>query len=77
MRKVSLTIDPELLEQAKRLAPGGNLSAFVNEVLDAHIRREGLRQIVEEDEQRLGPVPEKVRQHVEREWRKLSEMPAF
>lgn len=47
MKKVSVTIDEDVLAEARRLAPEGNLSALVVEALEARVRNERLREAVE------------------------------
>lgn len=75
MSKVSVTVDAEILAEARALAQG-NLSALVGEALVDRVRLERLRQLLDDDERELGPIPEQIVDHVDREWARLSSMPA-
>jgi Post-segregation antitoxin CcdA len=55
MQKVSITLPAELLQAARQLA-GGNLSAFVSDVLTHAVRAERLRAYVAEREAADGPL---------------------
>jgi hypothetical protein len=41
--KVSITLDPAIAAEARRIAGDGNLSAFVNDVLHWHLQNVRLR----------------------------------
>ena len=66
--KVSVTIDDEILAEARGLAPGGNLSALVNDALSERVRRERLRVLLTEDAATAGPLPAALTDHVTRRW---------
>lgn len=53
MSKISVTVEDEVLETARRESQG-NLSSYVNEALKRHGRRAVLRRLVEEWEQERG-----------------------
>jgi post-segregation antitoxin (ccd killing protein) len=74
--KISVTVDDEVLEAARTLAPGGNLSALVNDALTERVRRERLRTILAEDQRAFGSVPAEADAHVSAEWPFSSSMPA-
>ncbi|MDX6718526.1 MAG: Post-segregation antitoxin CcdA [Solirubrobacteraceae bacterium] len=65
--KVSVTIDDEILAEARGLAPDGNLSALVNDALSERVRRERLRTLLTE-EATAGPMPAALTDHVTRQW---------
>ncbi len=46
VEKVSLSLDAQVVAEA-RAASGGNLSAYVNEALEARVRNRQLRQVLE------------------------------
>lgn len=70
--KRSISFDPELLarlEQAAEAEPyEGNLSGLVNEALDRWLKMKGLRELLDDMDRELGPVPDAVRERVDREW---------
>jgi len=66
--KVSVTVNAEILAEARRLAPDGNLSALVNDALSERIRRERLRTLLAEDAAAAGPIPATMIDHVTTQW---------
>ncbi|MEA2219731.1 MAG: Post-segregation antitoxin CcdA [Solirubrobacteraceae bacterium] len=66
--KVSVTIDAEILAEARGLAPDGNLSALVNDALAELVRRERLRTILAEERATAGPIPAELTNHVATQW---------
>lgn len=66
--KVSVTIDDEILVEARSLAPNGNLSALVNDALSERVRRERLRALLTDEAATAGPVPATLTDHVTRHW---------
>jgi len=70
--KRSISFDPELLAEAERAAEAepyaGNLSGLVNEALGRHLKLKGLRELLDDMDRELGPVPDAVRERVDREW---------
>lgn len=63
--KVSITMEPELLEAAREEA-GGNLSAFVNEAVWKHLRTEHAKHWLADRERELGPIPEEAEEWAKR-----------
>jgi post-segregation antitoxin (ccd killing protein) len=59
-RKITVTVDEEVVEQAHALGVGPSLSAVVNEALTAHIdrlaRRAALGELLDSWDDRLGPA---------------------
>jgi Arc/MetJ family transcription regulator len=66
--KVSITLDPAIVAEARRVAGDGGLSAFVNDVLRRHLQNLRLRRYLAELDQEFGPVPEELREEARREW---------
>lgn len=67
MSKISVTVEDEVLETARREA-GGNLSAYVNEALKRHGRREAMRRLVEEWEAEHGEITDEELEEARRRW---------
>jgi hypothetical protein len=66
--KVSITLDPAIVAEARRMAGDGGLSAFVNDVLRWHLQNLRLRKYLAELDDEFGPVPEELREEAKREW---------
>ena len=66
--KVSLTLDDELVEQARRHAGQRGLSGYVNQALRRQLQRDRLITFLEEVDEAAGPVDESVMEEVRREW---------
>jgi post-segregation antitoxin (ccd killing protein) len=66
--KISVTVDDDVLVAARALAPGGNLSALVNDALAERVRRERLRALMAEDVAEMGTIPADAIAHVDAEW---------
>jgi post-segregation antitoxin (ccd killing protein) len=66
--KVSLSLDRDLVEQARTLAGSRGLSALVNEALRVQLQHERVRRLLDEMDDEYGPVPEHVTEEVCREW---------
>jgi len=56
VKKVSVTLDAELLAQARQQSD--NLSALLNDALAAYIRNVNLGRLLDELDEEFGPVPE-------------------
>lgn len=71
VQKRSISFDESVLAEAERLSQqrGGNLSAFVNSAVEHQLKVEGGRKLMDEDDERWGPVPESVRAEVDALWR--------
>jgi Arc/MetJ family transcription regulator len=70
VQKRSISFDESVLAEAERLSAerGGNLSKLVNEALEHELRIAGGRKLMEEDDERWGPIPESVRAEVDALW---------
>jgi Arc/MetJ family transcription regulator len=66
--KVSLTLDDELVEQARRHAGQRGLSRYVNQALRRQLQRDRLIAFLDEADQAAGAVDESVMEEVRREW---------
>jgi hypothetical protein len=66
--KVSLSLDKELVEQARALAGARGLSGLVNEALRVQLQHERIRRLLDEMDDEYGPVPEHVIEEVRQEW---------
>lgn len=74
--KISVTVDDEVLSEARKLVSGGNLSALVNDALTERVRRERLRVLLDEEEAAVGPIPAALSEHVTEQWPFSSSTPA-
>ena len=66
--KVSITLDPAIVAEARRLAGAAGLSAFVNDVLRWHLQNLRVRRYLGELDEEHGPVPDELREEAKREW---------
>lgn len=72
--KRSISFDPDLLREAEALAQeekAGNLSALVAEALEQRVKSRRLLEEIEDFEREFGPIPQEIKEEVEREWREL------
>jgi hypothetical protein len=72
--KRSISFDPDVLNAATREAQhrwDGNLSALVNEALRRQLKVHGLRRLLDDWDEKFGPVPDDVQAEVDREWARL------
>jgi hypothetical protein len=56
--KVSLSLDAQLLDEARQRAQGRSLSAYVNEGLRRQVLADRQRELLVEWEREHGPIPE-------------------
>jgi Arc/MetJ family transcription regulator len=66
--KVSLSLDQDLVAQARALAGARGLSALVNEALRVQLQHERIRRLLAEMDDEYGPVSDQVMEEVRREW---------
>ncbi len=70
--KRSISFDPDLLAEAEEAAEAdqyrGNLSGLVNDALDRYLKAMRGRELLADLDRELGPVPNSVRERVDREW---------
>lgn len=74
--KISVTVEDDVLAAARALAPGGNLSALVNDALAERVRRERLRALLADDVAEIGPIPPAAIAEVDSAWPFWSSTPA-
>lgn len=66
--KVSLTLDDELVAEARRRSGRQGLSSYVNLALRRQLQYDRLSALLNEMEGTAGPVPVQVIEEVRREW---------
>jgi Arc/MetJ family transcription regulator len=66
--KVSITLDEELLREARERVGGRGLSAYVNEALRRKLADDRWDDFFAEAEREVGPIPDEVMEEVERRW---------
>jgi hypothetical protein len=68
MKKVSVTLDADLVAEIKTELGEGQFSAYLNETIKRRRQYERLRRYLAELDEEFGPVPDEVRHQVEKEW---------
>jgi post-segregation antitoxin CcdA len=68
VRKVSLTLPSDLLDEARRLAPNGNLSAYVADGLRRRVLSDRLGRYLRELDAECGPLTDEEIAAARREW---------
>jgi hypothetical protein len=68
VEKVSLSLDPEVVAEARELAGRGGLSALVNDALRVRLQHVRVSRLLDEMDAEYGAVPEAVTEEVRREW---------
>ncbi|MGH3587874.1 MAG: hypothetical protein ACRDQ0_16285 [Pseudonocardia sp.] len=68
VEKVSLSLDPEVVAEARDLAGRGGLSALVNDALRVRLQHVRVARLLDEMDAEYGPVPDAVTEEVRREW---------
>ncbi len=68
MAKVSVTLDAELVAEAKSQVGEREFSRYLNEALMLRLQHERLRQLERELTEEFGPIPDDVRAQVRKEW---------
>jgi hypothetical protein len=66
--KVSLTLEKELLTEAREVAGGRALSRYVNRALRHQLQHDRLAGLLEELDREHGPIAPQVLEEVRREW---------
>ncbi len=69
-QKRSISFDESVLAEAEQraAATGGNLSAFVNAAVVRELRVAHGLELLAEDEEQFGPVPDDVRTEIAAQW---------
>lgn len=67
--KVSLSIDEDVLAEARERAGRRELSSYVNEALRRQLQRDRLAELLAEMDAESGPVPNDVMEEARKLWR--------
>ena len=80
MSKVTLTIDEEVLAEARKFAGPRQLSAYVTDALAWRIEREHqrirVREMLDEMDAEYGPVPEEMLEEARKLWQPVTDADA-
>jgi Arc/MetJ family transcription regulator len=68
LEKVSLTLDADLLSQAREAAGHRGLSSFVNEALRIKLQHERLRRLLDQMDLEFGPIPDDELKRARKVW---------
>ena len=68
MKKVSVTLDADVVAAIKTEVGEGGFSAYLNDALVRHRQHQRLRRLLRALDEEFGPVPDDVQQQVAREW---------
>jgi hypothetical protein len=68
VRKISLTLPDDLLDEAQQYAPDGNISAYVADGLRRRVEFDRARQLLRELDDEWGPIPQETREKARRTW---------
>lgn len=66
--KISLTLDEDLLSEARGLTGSRGLSSYVNRALGRQLQQDRLLGLLEELERARGPIDAEVLEEVRRQW---------
>jgi len=67
--KVSLSIDEDVLAEARSRAGRRELSAYVNEALLRQLQHDRLGELLAEMESKSGPIPDELMEEARKPWR--------
>lgn len=68
MKKVSVTLDAELVAEIKTEVGEGGFSAYLNDALRRRRQRERFLALERELAEEFGPISDEVREQVRKEW---------
>ncbi|MGQ0481482.1 MAG: hypothetical protein ACT4O0_10730 [Pseudonocardia sp.] len=71
VEKVSLSLDPELVAEARQLSGRGGLSGLMNEALRARLQHLRMARLLDDMDAEFGSVPDELARKVATEWREL------
>jgi Arc/MetJ family transcription regulator len=74
--KVSLTLEEDLLAEAREVVGSRKLSTYVNQALRHQLQHDRIARLLAEIEQEVGPIDPKVMEEVRRAWPGPGEKPA-
>lgn len=66
--KVSVSVDAELLAQARELAGRRGLSALINDALRVRLQHVRVGRLLDEMDEEFGPVPPAIEEEVRSAW---------
>lgn len=66
--KVSVSVDADLLAEARELAGRRGLSALINDALRIRLQHVRVSRLLDEMDTEFGPVPAEVEEEVRSEW---------
>lgn len=69
MSKVSLSIEEDILSEARERAGRRELSSYVNEALRRQLQRDRLGGLLAEMDAEAGPIPDDVMEQARKPWR--------
>jgi hypothetical protein len=67
-QKISLSLDTELVEEARRRSQGSSLSAYVSQGLKRQVLADRQAELLETWEKEFGPIPEDAIEEMVRLW---------
>jgi hypothetical protein len=73
VEKVSLSLDPDVVAEARELAGRGGLSALVNDALRVRLQHIRITRLLDAMDDEFGPVPDDVVEEVGQLWQALDE----
>jgi len=65
MKKVSVTLDADLVAEIKSEIGEGEFSRFVNETLEVHLQHRRLERLERELAEEFGPIPDEVQREID------------
>jgi hypothetical protein len=68
VEKVSLSLDPDVLAEARELAGSRGLSSLVNDALRVRLQHIRVTRLLDDMDVEFGSVPDQVVEEVAREW---------
>lgn len=69
VRTISLTLPGDLLDEARRYANSGDISAYVADALRRRIEFDRARRLLSELDEECGPIPTDIREKARQAWR--------
>ena len=73
VQKVSVSLEPEVVEAARERAGGRGMSAYVNEAVRRQLLRDALAELLADLRDEHGPVPDNYMEEVRRLWPALGD----
>ena len=68
VEKISLSLDAQIVHQARQIAGRRGLSALVNDALRVRLQQERLRRLLAEMDDEFGPVPPEEIEEARKTW---------